>query len=53
VAAELVQSLLQRDGNEPLPILSSLVDAVSDRDRALLDELERLIREKRRSNGHQ
>ena len=48
VAAELVQSLLQRDGSEPLPILSSLVDAVSDRDRALLDELERLIREKRR-----
>ena len=48
VAAELVQSLLQRDGGEPLPILSSLVDAVSDRDRALLDELERLIREKRR-----
>jgi predicted transcriptional regulator len=47
VAAELVQSLLQRGGNE-LPILSSLVDAVSDRDRALLDELERLIREKRR-----
>lgn len=49
VATELVQSLLQRDGSEPLPILSSLVDAVSDRDRALLDELERLIREKRRS----
>jgi heme exporter protein D len=48
VAAELVQSLLHRDGSEPLPLLSSLVDAVSDRDRALLDELERLIREKRR-----
>src|SRR5262245_36739608 len=47
VAAELVQSLLQRGGSEPLPILSSLVDAVSERDRALLDELERLIREKR------
>jgi len=46
VAAELVESLMQR--NEALPILSSLVDAVSDRDRALLDELERLIREKRR-----
>ncbi len=30
-------------------ILSSLVDAVSDQDRALLDELERLVREKRRS----
>src|SRR5204863_9332404 len=49
VATELVQSLLQRDGSEPLPILSFLVDAVSDRDRALLDELERLVREKRRA----
>ena len=49
VATELVQSLLQRNGGEPLPILSSLVDAVSDRDRTLLDELERLIREKRRA----
>jgi predicted transcriptional regulator len=47
VATELVQSLLQRD-SEPLPILSSLVDAVSDRDRALLDDLERLVRQKRR-----
>ena len=49
IASELLQSLLHRDDNEPLPILSSLVDAVSDRDRALLDELERLIREKRRA----
>jgi predicted transcriptional regulator len=49
VASELVQSLLHRNGEEPLPILSSLVDAVSDRDRALLDELERLIRQKRRA----
>lgn len=47
VATELVQSLLQRTGGEPLPLLSSLVDAISNRDRALLDELERLIREKR------
>ena len=46
VASELVHSLLQREG-EPLPVLSSLVEAVSDRDHALLDELERLIREKR------
>ena len=30
-------------------MLSSLVDAVSERDRALLDELERLVREKRRA----
>ena len=48
VASELVHSLLQRDG-APLPVLSSLVDAVSDRDRALLEELERLIHEKRRA----
>jgi predicted transcriptional regulator len=47
VANELMQSLLERQG-EPLPLLSSLVDAVSQRDRALLDDLERLIREKRR-----
>ena len=47
VANELVHSLLQRQGGEALPILSSLVDAVSDQDRALLDQLERLIREKR------
>jgi predicted transcriptional regulator len=48
VASELMQSLLGQNG-EPLPLLSSLVDAVSERDRALLDELERLIREKRRA----
>jgi predicted transcriptional regulator len=49
IAGELVETLLQRNGSEPLPILSSLVDAVSDRDRALLDALERLVREKRRA----
>jgi predicted transcriptional regulator len=49
VASELMQSLLQGHRGEPLPLLSSMVDAVSDRDRALLDELERLIREKRRA----
>jgi predicted transcriptional regulator len=49
VAAELVGNLLRRHADEPLPVLSSLVDAVSDRDRSLLDELERLVREKRRA----
>jgi len=49
VASELMQSLLQGHRGEPLPLLSSLVDAVSERDRALLDELERLVREKRRA----
>ena len=33
-------------------VLSTLVDAVSERDRALLDELDRLVKEKRRAlNG--
>ena len=49
VAAELVEGLLNRSAGEPLPVLSSLVDAVSERDRDLLDELERLVREKRRT----
>jgi predicted transcriptional regulator len=48
VATELVHSLFDRPGNGPLPLLSSLVDAVSGKDRALLDDLERLIHEKKR-----
>jgi predicted transcriptional regulator len=48
VASELVNSLLRGDGSEPLPILSTLVDAVTERDRSLLDDLERLVKEKRR-----
>jgi len=44
-----VESLFSHDNTEPLPMLSSLVDAVTERDRALLGELERLVREKRRA----
>ena len=47
VASELVGGLLQGDSGGSLPLLSSLVDAVSLRDRALLEDLERLIAEKR------
>ena len=47
VASELVGGLLQGDSAGSLPLLSSLVDAVSARDRALLVELERLVAEKR------
>src|SRR6476469_4648080 len=39
VAAELVSNLLRQHADEPLPVLSSLVDAVSERDHSLLDEL--------------
>lgn len=48
VTASFVERLLDGGGREPLTVLSSLVDAVSARDRELLDELERLIQLKRR-----
>jgi predicted transcriptional regulator len=51
VSADLVEGLLERHHDTPLPLLSNLVDAVSDRDRQLLDELERLVREKRQRLG--
>jgi predicted transcriptional regulator len=47
VVQRLVSSLLG-PAPEAEPVLSSLVDAVSERDRGLLDELERLVRERRR-----
>lgn len=48
VASDVVSGLLGGEDSRPLPFLSNLVDAVGDRDRALLDELERLVRTKRR-----
>ncbi len=49
VSADLVEGLLERHLDAPLHLLSNLVDAVSDRDRQLLDDLERLVREKRQA----
>jgi predicted transcriptional regulator len=43
--AGLIRDLLESEGE---PALSFLVDAVTDRDRDLLDRLERLVREKKR-----
>ena len=48
VASDLLQSLLERDQPAPL-LLSNLVDAVGERNRDLLDVLERLVRQKRRA----
>jgi predicted transcriptional regulator len=48
VASDLVSGLLSGELSEPLPFLSNLVDAVGDRDKALLDHLERLVKTKRR-----
>ncbi len=46
VAEDVLDGLLGRGGAEPL--LACIVDAVSEHDRALLDELHRLVEEKRR-----
>lgn len=48
IAQDLIEGLIERasDGGEPL--LACIVDTVSERDRAFLDELDRLVREKKR-----
>jgi predicted transcriptional regulator len=48
VASDVVSGLLSNDSSAPLPFLSNLVEEVGKRDRALLDELERLVKMKRR-----
>ena len=47
VAEDVLGDLLGRSGGAE-PLLACIVDAVSDHDRALLDELQRLVEEKRR-----
>ena len=47
LAAEVMGGLLAQHQAEPLPLLSNLVDAVGDADHRLLDDLERLVQEKR------
>lgn len=46
VTSGLLSDLLD-GGAAAMPVLSNLVDAVADRDDRLLDELERLVRDKR------
>jgi predicted transcriptional regulator len=48
IARDVIDSLLGRSKGGAEPLLACIVDAVSDRDRELLDELDRLIKEKRR-----
>jgi predicted transcriptional regulator len=48
VASDVVSGLLAGEWSAPLPFLSNLVEAVGERDRALLDELERLVKTKQR-----
>lgn len=49
LAEDIISSLLNTDEAQIEPVLSCIVDAVSERDLALLDELERLVQEKRRA----
>ena len=48
VARRAFDALLGRDPRSARPVLSTLVEAVGDRDREMLDELERLVTEERR-----
>ena len=48
VARDVVSSLLENSTGRVEPVLACIVDAVSDRDRSFLDELERLVQKKRR-----
>jgi predicted transcriptional regulator len=48
VASRVLSGLLARNSGAEGPLLSNLVDVVGDRDDRLLDELELLVREKRR-----
>jgi len=47
VAEDVIGNLLDTNTGPVSPVLACIVDAVSDRDRQFLDELERLVREKR------
>ena len=49
LSAETLQPLLQSGSAQP--VLSCLVDEVSRHDERLLDELERLVREKRKETS--
>jgi predicted transcriptional regulator len=46
-ASDILDGLFSRDGRADEALLSCIVDAVSERDRELLDELDRLVRLKK------
>lgn len=47
VAGDVIGKLLDTATGSVEPVLACIVDAVSDRDRVFLDELERLVKQKR------
>lgn len=48
VARDVIDGLLDTDAAGVEPMLACIVDAVSEHDRELLDELDRLVKQKRR-----
>src|SRR5437762_3591919 len=48
IAQDVLDALIGRNEDAVEPVLACIVDAVSEHDRELLDELERLVKEKRR-----
>lgn len=48
IREDLIEGLLGHGAGAVQPVLACIVDTVSERDRELLDELDRLIKEKRR-----
>jgi predicted transcriptional regulator len=50
-AGEAVRHALQRSEGSLVPLVSYLIDAVGDRDRELLDELESLVAARRRESA--
>ena len=51
VAGDIFEGLLSRATGEAEPLLACLVEAVGERDRELLDELDRLVRLKKQELG--
>ena len=47
LAGDVIAGLIDGATKRVEPVLASIVDAVSDKDRKLLDELERLVKEKK------
>ena len=51
IAEDVIDGLLGRKSDSVEPILACIVDTISDNDRELLNELDRLIKQKRRDLG--
>jgi hypothetical protein len=48
IREDVIEGLLGHGAESVQPVLACIVDTVSERDRELLDELDRLIQEKRK-----